>query len=63
MIGASVGCIALIIFAATKLDLPGGTPPLEYIWFGAIGGPLIVSRHFDNIQRLIKGEERKFREG
>ena len=63
MIGASVGCIALIIFAATKLDLPGGTPPMEFIWFGAIGGPLIILRHYDNIQRLIKGEERKFRKG
>jgi glycerol-3-phosphate acyltransferase PlsY len=63
MIGASTGCIALIIFAATKLNLPGGAPPVEYIWFGAIGGPIIVLRHYDNILRLIKGEERKFREG
>lgn len=63
MIGASVGCIALIIFAATKIDLPGGPVPLEFIWFGAIAGPLIVLRHHDNIQRLIKGEERKFRRG
>jgi len=63
MIGASIGCLALIIFAAFKINLPGSAPPPEFIWFGAIGGPIIVIRHFDNIQRLIKGEERKFREG
>lgn len=36
-----------------------GQLPLGYIWFGAIGGPLVVLRHKDNIQRLLKGAERK----
>ena len=33
--------------------------PLVYSWYGIIGGTLIVVRHRDNIQRLLKGTERK----
>lgn len=51
--GAVAGAGALVIIAAT------GHAPSEYIWFGAIAGTLIVVQHRDNVQRLLKGEERK----
>ena len=53
MLAAVSGCGTLIVLAST------GHAPLGYIWFGAIGGSLVVARHHDNIRRLLKGEERK----
>ncbi len=53
IVGAVAGVGALIVIAAT------GHAPSEYIWFGAIAGALVVVQHKDNIQRLLKGEERK----
>lgn len=53
IIGATSGPITLTVLFAT------GHAPFEYIWFGIIGSVIIVARHKDNIQRLIRGEERK----
>ena len=53
ILGASVGAVTLIVLSAV------GQAPLEYIWFSAIAGPLIVVRHRDNIRRLLSGQERK----
>ena len=53
IIGASVGAAVLIGLSAS------GQAPWDYIWFGLIGGPLVVIRHRDNIQRLLNGTERK----
>ena len=53
IVGASAGAATLIALSAT------GNAPWGYIWFGLIGGPLIVVRHKDNIHRLLKGKERK----
>ena len=53
IIGASVGAALLIGLSAS------GHAPWGYIWFGLIGGPLVVIRHRDNIQRLLNGTERK----
>ncbi len=53
IVGAVSGVSALIVIAAT------GHAPSEYIWFGAIAGTLVIVQHKDNIQRLLKGEERK----
>lgn len=50
---AALGAVTLIVLAAS------GHAPWEYIWFGSIGGILVVARHRDNIQRLLRGEERK----
>lgn len=47
------GTTALIVLAVTS------HAPTGYIWFAAIGGALVVMRHKDNIERLLKGEERK----
>jgi len=53
LLGASSGAVVLVVLSAM------GNAPLEYIWFGSIGGVLVVARHKDNIARLLKGEERK----
>ena len=53
ILAATAGAITLIVLATT------GRAPFEYLWFGAIGGALVVSRHKDNISRLLKGEERR----
>ena len=53
ILAASTGSIALVVMAST------GHAPTGYIWFGAIGGALVVARHRDNIGRLLRGEERK----
>ena len=47
------GGVALIVLSIT------GHAPAAYAWYGAIGGTLVVARHKDNIQRLLRGEERK----
>ena len=53
ILGTSSGTAALIILALT------GQAPVEYIWYGVIGAVVVIGLHKDNIQRLIKGEERK----
>lgn len=53
VMAASLGSITLIILSVM------GYVPIEYMWFGIIGGSLVVVNHRDNIQRLIKGTERK----
>ena len=53
IVATVVGCVVLIVAASA------GFVPIEYIWYAIIGGTLVVVRHRDNIQRLIKGEERK----
>lgn len=53
MVGCSLGCVTLIILAIL------GDVPLEYIFYGVVGGSLVISKHIDNIKRLRKGTERK----
>ena len=53
LLGASSGAILLIILAAV------GVQPFEHMWYGIIGVVLVVGRHKDNVERLMKGEERR----
>ena len=48
-----VGCAVL---AVTCL---AGAAPMGLLWFAAIGCAFVVGRHRGNIERLLKGEERK----
>ena len=53
MVGCSLGCVTLIILAIL------GDVHLEYIFYGVVGGSLVISKHIDNIKMLRKGTERK----
>ncbi len=53
LVGTVSGATAIVMLAI----LGGG--PAAYAWYGLIGAPMIIARHRDNIQRLLKGEERK----
>ena len=53
VVATVVGFVVLIVAAAI------GAASMGYIWYGIIGGTLVIVRHKDNIQRLLKGEERK----
>lgn len=51
--GATLGAIALAVLALT------GHAPMAYIWFSVPGALIVIFRHWDNIKRLVRGEERK----
>lgn len=53
LLGGTLGPAVLIVLVLL------GREPLEYAWFGVIAAPLIIVQHKDNIERLIKGQERK----
>ena len=53
VLAAAAGTATLAVLALI------GQEPLVYIWFSAIGGPIVIVRHKDNIRRLLAGEERK----
>ena len=53
IVGATSGCVALIALAAT------GVIETDFMWYGIVGAPAVVIRHYDNILRLIRGQERK----
>ncbi len=53
LLGSSTGAIMIVVLSAVEFE------PLGYIWYGAIGGPLVVILHRGNISRLLKGQERK----
>ena len=53
LLGASSGAIMLIILASIDIR------PVEYIWFASIGIVLVLARHKDNFERLMKREERR----
>ncbi len=52
---ASLGSLALVILAITGI----ADTPSDYLWYGLVGGTLIVLRHKGNIARLLNGTERK----
>ena len=54
MVAATLGSVTLAAIAVAYDSVP-----LEYALYGAVGAPIILFKHRDNIQRLINGDERK----
>ena len=54
IVAASLGAITLAVIA-----LANDSVPLEYALYGAVGAAIILFKHRDNIQRLLRGDERK----
>ena len=54
IVAATLGSLTLAVLA-----LVNDSVPLEYALYGAVGAPIILLKHRDNIQRLLKGDERK----
>ena len=64
ILGTLSGITTLIVLAALSIVVEGAADAFwfasaEYIWFAAIGAVLVIGLHKDNIQRLIRGTERK----
>ena len=54
IVAATLGAITLAVIA-----LANDSVPLEYALYGAVGAAIILFKHRDNIQRLLRGDERK----
>jgi glycerol-3-phosphate acyltransferase PlsY len=52
LFGTTLGCTTIIVLAVT------GIAPTEYIIFSLIAAVVIFIRHYDNISRLMTGEEK-----
>ena len=53
LVGASSGAIMLIVLSSVGIE------PFDHIWYGIVGLALVLFRHRENAQRLVKGEERR----
>lgn len=51
ILGAAAGCITLIVLAIAS------SLPDVYAWYGIVGGIIVISKHRDNISRLINRSE------
>ena len=49
--------IAVLAFLAPTLPL--GVSSLTYILYPAIGTPIVLFKHRENIRRILKGQERR----
>ena len=54
IVAATLGALTLAVIA-----LVNDAVPQEYALYGAGGAPIILFKHRDNIQRLLRGDERK----
>ena len=54
IVAATLGALTLAVIAMVNDGVP-----LEYALYGAVGAAIILFKHRDNIQRLLRGDERK----
>lgn len=54
IVAATLGALTLAVIALTNVSVPW-----EYALYGAVGAPIILFKHRDNMQRLLRGDERK----
>ena len=60
--GATTGAIAVPILAMADPSMPLGVPSFGYAIYTSIGVPLILLKHRSNVERLLKGQERRLGE-
>ena len=60
--GATTGAIAVPILAMADPSMPLGVPSYGYAIYTSIGVPLILLKHRSNVERLLRGQERKLGE-
>ncbi len=58
IVAATLGSVTLAVLALANVSVFFDVH-LEYALYGAVGAPIILFKHRDNIQRLLNGEERK----
>jgi glycerol-3-phosphate acyltransferase PlsY len=60
----SLGSVAGVFGTVTTIIVRSfiGTNPLAYLWFGFIGGGMVIFVHRANIKRLLNGTERRLGE-
>ncbi|MFM2106029.1 MAG: glycerol-3-phosphate acyltransferase PlsY [Chloroflexota bacterium] len=59
-VGSLLGSLAVVVTVGAWWATGGGAVPAAYPLYAAIGGALVWLAHADNIERLLRGEERKF---
>ena len=57
-LGSLLGTVAAVMLLGVFIWL--GTNDPAHLWFGVLAGGLVWLAHWDNIGRLVRGEERRF---
>ena len=57
-LGSLVGALAAVLILLAFVWL--GRNDTGHLWFGVLAGAIVWLAHWDNIQRLVRGEERRF---
>ena len=62
VVAASTAAITVPLLAMTDPSMPLGVPSYTYAIYTSIGVPLILLKHRSNVERLLRGQERKLGE-
>ncbi|MDA0988387.1 MAG: glycerol-3-phosphate 1-O-acyltransferase PlsY [Chloroflexi bacterium] len=62
IIGAVTAVVSMFLLALLAPSLPLGVSSLIYVLYPAIGAPIVLFKHRENIFRLMKGREHKLGE-
>lgn len=62
IMGATSALASLFALAVLAPDLPLGVSSPVYVLYTAVGTPIVLFKHRENIQRILRGQERKLGE-
>ena len=62
VVAASTAAISVPLLAMADPSMPLGVPSYTYAIYTSIGVPLILLKHRSNVERLLRGQERKLGE-
>ena len=62
VVAASTAAITVPLLAMADPSMPLGVPSYTYAIYTSIGVPLILLKHRSNVERLLRGQERKLGE-